>query len=162
MEKDNGDFILYHEDYKILHWEAQESSSNPDTLSTLFTDDFSDDPSLNMNYVLKREGCIYFDFSVEGFEIPQNKSEHKFYLNLPASEENSERFSEIEYNTFVYKGSNSVFLEERKIYIESVKKDFSWKWKRQGWQMGKQILIFLSQNHEVKVEIFVIPRFKKK
>jgi len=162
MEKDNGDFILYHEDYKLLHWEAQESSSNPDIISTLFTADFSDKPSLKMNYVLKREGCLYFDFSIKGFNIPQNESKHKFYLNLPVSEENSERFSEINYDLYVFKGSNCVFLEEQKIYSKSTKKNFSWRWKHQGWQMESEKPVFLSHIHEVNVEIFVIPRFKKR
>lgn len=162
MEKDNGDFILYHEDSKLLHWEAQESSSNPDAMNTLFTVDFSDEPFLNMNYVLKREGNLYFDFSVKGFAIPQNESKHKYYLNLPVSEENSERFSEIDYDTYVFKGSNRIFLGEQKIYIKSVKKDFSWKWKHQGWQIGTERLVHFSHIHEVKVEIFVIPRFKKR
>jgi hypothetical protein len=162
MEKDNGDFILYHKDFKLLHWEAQETSSNPDNMNTLFTGDFSDEPLLNMNYILKREGNLYFDFSVKGFFIPQNESEYEFYLNLPVSEENSERFSEIDYDTYVFNGSNRIFLGEQAIYTQSVKKDFSWKWKYQGWQIGAERLVFFSHMHEVKVEIFVIPHFKKK
>lgn len=162
MEKDNGDFILYHEDSKLLHWEAQESSSNPDAMNTLFTVDFPDEPFLNMNYVLKREGNLHFDFSVNGFAIPQNESRHKYYLNLPVSEENSERFSEIDYDSYVFKGSNRIFLDEQKIYIKSVKKEFSWKWKYQGWQIGTERLVHLSHIHEVSVEIFVILRFKKR
>jgi len=162
MEKDNGDYILYHEDSKLLHWEAQESSSNPDALTRLFTNDFSGEPSFNMNYVLKREGNIYYDFSVRGLPVPQNESEQKFYLNLPVSEENSERFSAIDYDLCIFKGSNRVFLLEQKIHRKSVKKNFSWKWKYQGWQIGAENPAYLSHAHEVKVEIFVIPHFKKR
>ncbi|UCC40448.1 MAG: hypothetical protein JSV96_03080 [Candidatus Aminicenantes bacterium] len=162
MEKDNGDFILYHEDFKLLHWEAQEISSNPEILSTLSTGNFSDKPFLNMNYILKKEENLYFDFSVNGFCIPQNESEYKFYLYLPVSEENSERFSEIDYDAFVFKGSNRIFLEEKKIYTKSAKKDFCWNWRYQGWQIGAEKSVFLSHIHEVKVEIFIIPRFKKR
>lgn len=162
MERDDEDFLIYHENSKLIQWEAQETAIFPDSMAMLSTNDFSDKPFFKMNYILKRGEILYFDFSVQGFYIPQNKSEQKFYLNLPVSEENSQRLLKKDYDPFVFNGSNSISMEEKEIYLTSVEKIFAWKWKYRRWSMDQKKYVYFSHLHEVKVEISIMPHFKRR
>jgi hypothetical protein len=159
MERDNGDYLLYYENSELISFEAEEKGIFPESTKIICTDDFQDKPSFKLNYILRKGENLHFDFLVKSFLIPQNESEHKFQLSLPASEENSRRSSKIDYNLFVSKGSNLIFLEEKEIYLDIVKKKFAWKWKYQKPHIPRSMLAFFSNSHDVKVEISIHPRF---
>lgn len=160
MEKDDLDFLLYYENSELIKFKAEEKGIFPETTRTLSTKDFLDKPSFSLNYILKKGDNLHFNFIVKGFLTPLNESEHKFFLILPASEENSLESSEIDYNSFITKGSNSVFLDEKRIYLSNVKKKFTWEWDYKKWHIIQDKQVFFSNTHEVKVEIFIKPHFK--
>lgn len=162
MEKDNGDFLLYRENVKLLQWEVQETALFPDFLRVLYTSNFLVKPSFNLNYILKKEGKLIFDFSVEGFYVPHNTSNNKFYLNLPVSKENSQKFSELSYDLHLNKSSNNISLKEKEIYHDSVEKYFSWKWNYRDWSVNPGENVYFTNSHEVKVKISITPHFEKR
>jgi hypothetical protein len=161
MEKSEDDFILYYENSELARFVAEESAMFPDSVRILPADEFLDKPSFNLNYILRKGESLYFDFVVNGFLIPQNNSQNKFYLNLPSSEENSFHSPEINYDSFVTKGSNHIFVVEKDIYSDSVQKKSSWVWNYQKWHIIQNKPVFFSNSHEVKVEISVKPHFSK-
>jgi hypothetical protein len=159
MEKDNGDYLLYYENSELVSFEAEEKGIFPESTKIISADDFHDKPSFKLNYILRKGENLHFDFFVKGFLIPKNESEHKFQLSLPASKENSHRSSDIDYNLFVSKGSNLIFLEEKEIYLNTVEKNFAWKWKHQKPLTPRSIVAFFSSSHDVKVKISIEPHF---
>ncbi len=159
MEKDNGDYLLYYENSELISFEAEEKGIFPESTKIIRADDFHDKPSFKLNYILRKGENLHFDFFVKSFLIPKNKSEHKFHLDLPASEENSRHSSEINYNLFVSKGSNLIFLEEREIYLDTVEKKFAWKWKYQKQHPNPSMPVFFFNSHDVKVEVSIDPHF---
>ena len=159
MERDNGDYLLYYENSELVNFEAREKGVSPESCQIMSADDFQDEPFFKLNYILRRGKNLHFDFIVKSFLIPQNKSEHKFYLNLPASEENSLHSSETDYNLFVSKGSNSISLREKDIYPANVEKKFAWEWKYKKWHMIPKNPVFFSNSHRVKVKVSIKPHF---
>jgi len=157
MERDNTDYILYHLDSEILRWEAQEKAVSADFFNLLTTSDFAEKPCFNLNYILRRGDVLHFDFSVQGFDVPRNESPDKFYLNLPCSEENNHKLREINYNSFVAKGSNRISFEEKEIYLAPQEKTFVWTWKSQKWMLKQERTVFLSNGHKVKAHISIKP-----
>jgi hypothetical protein len=160
MEKDNGDYLLYYENSELISFKAEEKGIYPESVKIINTDDFHDKPALKLNYILRKGENLHFDFFVKSFLIPKNKSKNKYQLSLPASRENSRHSSEIDYNLYVYKGSNLIFLEEKDIYLDNVEKKFVWKWKYQKPNIPQSRPEFFSNSHDVKVEISIVPRFK--
>jgi len=161
MERDNGDFLLYRENVSLLEWKAQETAFLPDNTLVLSPNEFPEKPSFNLNYILKKEKTLIIDFNVEGFHVPQYKSEHKFYLHLPISKEHSLQFSNIDYESFISFGSNHISLKEKEIYSKSIKKKFSWKWRYQNWPIAQKKHVYFTNKHEVEVEIYLTPHSKK-
>jgi hypothetical protein len=157
MEKDDTDYLLYHSNCKLLEWEAQEGISQPEILKYLKTDDFADKPSFKLIYILKKGKYLHFNFTVEGFSVPQSESADRFYLCLPSSEENAQNVSEMDYNSFVSRGSNQIFFEEDKIFGGPAEKTFAWHWKNQKWQLFQNRTVFFSNRHQVKVNISIVP-----
>jgi len=161
MERDNGDYLLYYENSELISFEAGEEGIFPESIQIIPAEDFQDKPSFKLNYILKKGENLHFDFFVKSFLIPQNESEHKFYLNLPASEENSSHSSEINYDLFVSKGSNHIFLDEKEIYLATVERKFTWEWKYQKCYTIQSKSIFFSNSHDVKVKISIKPHYKR-
>jgi len=161
IEKDEDDFILYYENSELVNFDAEEKGMFPGSIRVITAEDFLDKPTFNLNYILRKGENLYFDFIVNGFLTPQNNSQNKFYLNLPSSEENPLHSSEIDYGSFVTKGSNHIFVVEKDIYIDSVEKKSSWEWKYQKWHMIQNNPVYFSNNHEVKIEITMKPHFPK-
>jgi hypothetical protein len=159
MEKDNGDYLLYYENSELISFEAEETGIYPESTKVIKTDDFHDKPSFKLNYILRKGENLHFDFFVKSFLIPKNKSKRKYQLSLPASKENSRCSSEIEYNLYVTKGSNLIFLEEKGIFLDAVEKKFAWKWKYQKPRLPQSMPAFFSNSHDVKVEIYIDPHF---
>lgn len=162
MEINDDDFLLYYENSELLSFEAEEKGGYPNSTRILSTDDFKDRPSFHLNYILRKDEGLYFDFIVYGFQAPLNESKYKFYLNLPESEENPPELSEIDYDSFVSKGSNLIFLEEKKIHSETVEKKSSWEWNYQKWRLVEKMPVFFSNSHEVTIDISVKPHFSNR
>ena len=159
MEKDNGDYLLYYENSELISFKAEEKGIFPESTKIICTDDFHDKPSFKLNYILRKDENLHFDFFVKSFLIPKNESKRKYQLCLPASKENSLRSSEIDYNLYVAKGSNLIFLEEKGIYLDTIEKKFAWKWKYQKPHIPRSMPAFFSNSHDVKVEISINPHF---
>ena len=160
MEKDNGDYLLYYENSELISFEAEEKGRYPESTKIIYTDDFYDKPSFKLNYILRKGENLHFDFFVKSFLIPKNKSKRKYQLSLPASKESSRRSSEIDYNLYVTKGSNLIFLEEKGIFLDTVEKKFAWKWRHQKPRLPQSMPAFFSNSHDVKVEISIDPHFQ--
>ncbi len=157
MEEDMDDYLIYHENYDLLEWKAQEKS--PDLLHNLASPDFSGKPSLDFHYIFRRGKNLHFDFKVDSFYVPQNNSDHKFYLTLPASEENTREALPSDYNAYVEQGSNSIFIEEDIIYLHSIEKSYTWKWKRQTKLQEQKKVVSFKNFHKVRVEISITPHY---
>jgi hypothetical protein len=159
MEKDNGDYLLYYENSELISFKAEEKGIFPESTKTKYTDDFHDKPSFKLNYILRKGENLHFDFFVKSFLIPKNESKRKYQLILPASKENSRRSSSIDYNLYVSKGSNLIFLEEKGIYLDTIEKKFAWKWKYKKPHIPRSLPAFFSNSHDVKVKISMNPHF---
>lgn len=157
MEQDMDDYLIYYENCALMEWKAHEKS--PDLLHFLTGSDFSGKPRFDFHYIFRRENDLHFDFRVESFYVPQNNSDHKFYLTLPASLENSRESSLFNYNDFVYQGSNNICIKEEKIYLDTIEKSYTWKWKCQKQLREEKKSVFFTNSHRVKVEVSLIPRY---
>ncbi len=160
MEKDNGDYLLYYENSELISFEAEETGIYPESIKIINTNDFQDKPYFKLNYILRKGENLHFDFFVKSFLIPKNKSKSKYQLSLPASKENSLHSSEIDYNLYITKGSNLVFLEEKGIFLDTVEKKFYWKWRYQKPRLPQSMPAFFSHSHDVNVEISIEPHFQ--
>jgi len=158
MEKDPDDFILYHNSYELAHWQAEERAAYPQEIRTLTTQDFPDKPELKVNYVIKKDGGLYFDFFIKGFDAPLSPAPEHFSVQMPASEENALGPAGGSYNPHVQTGSNKVFLEEKQFEKASLEKIFAWTWKYQTWVQQMDRSIFQSNSHKVQVRVFIEPR----
>lgn len=155
MERDMDDYLIYHENCDLLEWKAKEKSS--DLPHLLPGSDFSEKPRFDFHYIFRRGKDLHFDFRVESFYVPQNNSDHKFYLTLPASLENTREPCSSNYNAFVMQGSNDICLEEEKIYLDTIEKSYTWKWKHQKQLREEKRPVFFTNSHKVKVKVSIIP-----
>lgn len=159
MEEDMDDYIIYHENSNLLQWEAQEKAQSPDFSGVLSADDFSGKPRFDFHYIMRRGEDLHFDFQVDGFFVPQNNSDFKFYLNFPTSKEKTKYPSKFDYNTYVSQGSNSIYIKEEEIYLITVEKTCLWEWKFQKRLSREKIPVSLSNSHKVEVAVSIMPRF---
>jgi len=161
MERDDSDYILYHQESRLLDWKAKEKEILSEFIKTKSGKDFQKKPSFHLNYILRKEENLHFDFFVKGLCIPQNKSVSKFYLHLPCTGDNKEPHPDIDYDSYVIQGSNQIFLEEKEIYTGAVDRDFAWIWKYYKWSSTQETPAFLTSLHKAKVKISITPHFKK-
>jgi len=161
MEQDGQDFILYHEDSELLRWEPQEKKRQSGIPEIKITNTFSEKPSFAFNYILTKKENVHFDFLVRGFRVPQQGQNHRYYLHLPASKENSDHPTNIAYDLHIYKGSNQVYFSKADLLDESIKKDFHWSWKRHSSAGDAENSSYLSHSYNVDVEISILRRLKK-
>lgn len=160
MERDDEDYILYHESSELIEFTAEEVGKRADSVCVISARDFKEKPSFRLNYILSKNEHLHFDFLTYGFSVPQNESEWKFYLNLPASKENTEWFSAVNYDVYVTRGSNAVFLKRSQISRGEVKENFAWEWEYRKWHPFQNRALFFVHQHQVKVEITITPRFE--
>jgi hypothetical protein len=161
MEQDGQDFILYYEDSQLLRWEPQEKKRQSGIPEIKMTKKFSERPRFAFNYILTKKENIHFDFLVRGFQVPQQGQNHRYYLHLPASKENSYHPTDIAYNLHIYTGSNQVYFSKNELLDESIKKDFHWSWKRHSSTGEEENSSYLSHSYDVDVEISILRRLKK-
>jgi hypothetical protein len=161
LEKDDHDYLLYLFDSRLTDWTAQEIASSPEATSILTASDFKEKPSLNLKYILRRDSDLLLDFLVQGMVVPQKDAEEGFNLLLPSSQENDQHDFQVNYNTYVVKGSNSVSLKESEIYAGPVTKNYAWTWKHQQWQLRQQQTVFTAQSHRAEVSLSIIPHYTR-
>ncbi|MBN2409895.1 MAG: hypothetical protein JXE07_09170 [Candidatus Aminicenantes bacterium] len=157
LEKDDHDYLLYRLDCRLGDWKAREVLSYQDATEVLTTNDFPAKPGFNLKYFIRVGNSLRLDFLVDGLTVPLGRDENAFPLLLPASEQNGQRISLIDYNDGVFQGSNRVEVAEAEIYSGSVNKTYSWAWKNQQWLLKSQRTVFTSQSHQVKVILNIIP-----
>jgi len=141
MERDNGDYILYQGNDRILdiNWIEEHNQEKFDQTKSV-------KPKLKLNYVLRRGGEIHFDFETFSFLVPFENHRKKFSLILPRSAENDSINQKIQYNKDVFSGTNRIKLPENRIYDEpSIQKKFEWSWKRKKGE--------LSSTHSVGIKL---------
>jgi len=161
MEQDGEDFILYHENSELLRWEPREERIQSGVSEITVTEEFSEKPRLTFNYILIKEDNLHFDFLVHGFRVPQLNPKHQYYLHLPASRENSNHPTDIDYGLHVYEGSNQVYFSKEDILAESTKKNFFWSWKRHSSSRTLKTSAYLTHSYHVDVEISILRHLKK-
>lgn len=159
MEQDMDDYLIYHENSELLEWEAQEKVHSAEASHILSGNDFSGKPCFDFHYILRRDKDLHFDFQVDGFYVPQDKSDRRFYLILPSSQENKNNSSQLDYNAFLLQGSNSVSVEEEEIYHQTIEKTYCWKWKHHQKQSGEERTVFFFHSHDAKVVLTIIPHY---
>ena len=98
----------------MTRWDIEEKLLSGESVKILERD-IADKPELKVNYILKEEGGLCFDFIIRGFDVPRSLTSESFYLNLPASEENADQPGGIDYDDYVKTGSNRIVVEESKI-----------------------------------------------
>lgn len=162
LEKDDHDYLLYRINSELCNWEAEETEATSQNVKSLRTTDFREKPRFKLQYIIRKENNLHLDFIVDRLIIPQDEAEDALVLLLPSSEENDQHNLLVNYNACVLKGSNRVFVEERKIYSGPIEKDFTWTWKLNQWLPESQGLVFTSQGHRVKVSLAITPHFSRR
>jgi len=156
-EKNDEDYILYSRECQLLDWEAKEKKTSPELVVSKAGKDFEMRPTFHLNYILRKGANLHFDFIVEGFSVPQHESDCKIYLDLPCYSEKPELNPEIEYDSFLVKGSNQIILGEKEIYAGPVKKEFNWTWKLQKYTIDWEYPIRITNLHKASLEISITP-----
>lgn len=159
MEQDDEDFLLFHEDWDLRSWEANEKAISPSSRVALSTSNFQEKPRFRLNYILKRENSLFFDFAVLGFTIPQHMSEGNFLLTLPVSAEYADQAG-TSYNVHVIRGSNRIVLQEKTLKKEKVKKSFAWSWEDKVYSSTDMNARPILQEHDVKVTVTMLTHFQ--
>ncbi len=161
MERDAGDYRLFHGRSETTRWKAQETANSPFSVRVLTSDEFRDIPRFNMEYVLKEDDRLHFAFLVEGFYAPRAASAQKNFIALPVTEECSGSLPEPDYGSFVVRGSNNVSFDEKEIYQKTVDKEFAWIWKRQEWRLRERETSLFFARHNVGVHVFIKPHYEQ-
>jgi len=156
IERDQNDFILYHENSDLIHWEPLEKILSSDSNKSLETKKFTKEPNFEMHYILRRGKNLHFDFLVRGFDIPQHCSTKKTYLHLPASKGNSDNPTDLDYDQYISKGSNSIAIGGDILDQGSEKIEFRWSWQREKWFGSHEGARYIIHYHDVDVEVSVI------
>lgn len=154
IEQDySGDYILYpeSEQVSVVDWKEKRREKENGTIST--STDFSKimSPSLRINYVIKKEGELYFDFDIflknEIFNSPHPLKQ----LLLPCSALNHEINPKNKYNRDVRKGSNEIKIAEE-LFLNQLEtiKSFGWEWQRDNPE--------LFNSHSVVLELRIIKK----
>jgi hypothetical protein len=156
IERDQEDFILYHENSDLVQWEGMEIAYSADSKKSRTIKKFRDEPSFELHYILRRGKILQFDFLVKGFDIPQQCSAKKTYLHLPASKGNTDNPTNLDYDLYISKGSNNVTISRSILDQSSAKKEFQWTWQREKQFGSGERAFHLFHYHDVDVEVSVI------
>jgi len=155
IERDQQDFILYHEDSDLIQWEPQEKTYSANSKKSHETKKFTGEPGFELHYILKRGKNLHFDFLVKGFDIPQHCSAKKTYLHLPASKGNSDNPTDLDYDLYISQGSNNVSISRDILDQGSAKKEFQWTWQREKRFGSGEGAPYLFHFHDVDVEVSI-------
>lgn len=157
MERDDEDFLLLHKERSLEKWEAEERSTRGEDLALLKTANFSEQPELRVNYVLREEDFLLIDFVVAGFDIPRALSSDVFPLALPAAAGGRSWFIGQAYDPFVIKGSNRIAIPLASILKGPEVRKFPWTWRYRGWLPRSDQNLLVTQSHEAVVTVSITP-----
>ncbi len=160
MEKDNGDYLLYKGEEKIIEWKGKETIYNLDNFLSYEKVDLSNypPPQLNVNYLLKKENIINLDFNFSSFLVPYWELESKRRLIMPCSAQNEFLNPHLKYNRNIIKGSNKICFEEKELYAKKkINKTFTWQWRRTERTFQENELIVFLNFHTVNVKLEINP-----
>lgn len=135
IEQDSsGDYILYPagEQISIINWKERSTDKEGDFKTTAIDLAKTMSPTMQLNYVIKENRKLYFDFEVLlKTPVPDNAHPFKQFL-LPRSALNQGIDRKNKYNKNVRKGSNAVQIAE-KLFLKQVEtvKSFNWQWQRE-------------------------------
>jgi len=104
LERDQDDFILYHECSELLEWKALEKKRSPGGIETLVSSKHFGKPRFKLNYILTKGDYVHFDFQVNGIEVPRHRSKEKAVVHFPASNKDAVSSGDIDYDLHVYTG----------------------------------------------------------
>lgn len=150
MEQDcDKDYILYQGETNISvqKWKEIIDINTPET--TDLAEKMK--PDIRMNYVLKENRKLYFDFEVFlKTPAPGNSNPLEKFL-LPRSALNKTINQHDKYNKNVVNGSNKIQMPEKFILKQTeTEKEFQWQWQRK--KNG------FSNTHSVKVELKIVKK----
>lgn len=157
MERDEEDFLIYHENWRLLEWDIKEEDVRSGSQNIFTTKDFSAKPEFDFQYFLKRGNHVCVAFQVLGISVPCVDFPEKFKLLMASTREGPAFPKHSEYSAFLERGSNSILLDPKEVGSEQTRKHYRWNWKRQKWHPSKSGMIFFSHEHDVDVEIAIIP-----
>ena len=153
VERDGEDFLLYHIKTDVQDWALREKATLPGSSRILTEKDVPEEPRIQLNYILRQEEDLRFDFEVKGFQVPLGPSPEKFELVLPSSREDSEEGAA--YAASIAKGTNRIRIAEEGLEKASLEKSFAWDWKRQQWAVRGNGAVQVSGSHKVTVVITI-------
>jgi len=154
MERDGVDFLLYHTKTEAPHWEIREKAARPNATRILTEKETAEKPRLRVNYIMRQDRELRFDFEVEGIRIPLDSSAEKFDLVLPRSKESSGEGAG--YCDSISKGSNLIAIGDDALARDRLERSFSWEWKRQGWTAQEKGAVFVAGSHKAGVTVTLI------
>jgi len=162
LERDQDDFILYHECSELLEWKALEKKRSPGGIETLVSSKHFGKPRFKLNYILTKGDYVHFDFQVNGIEVPRHRSKEKAVVHFPASNKDAVSSGDIDYDLHVYKGSNRVAVRKHVLQKDSATKKFHWAWQHRKRPGNGKKGAYLFQAHDVEAEITVVKHWEKK
>ncbi|MCX6579675.1 MAG: hypothetical protein NT166_05770 [Candidatus Aminicenantes bacterium] len=154
IEQDNsGDYILYPagEQISVINWRDRTANKEGDFKTTATDLAKTMSPSMQLNYVIKENRKLYFDFEVF-LKAPVLDNAHPFkQFLLPRSALNQNIDRKNKYNKNVHKGSNAVQIAE-KLFLKQAEtvKTFNWQWQREKPDFFN--------SHSVVLELKIIKR----
>jgi hypothetical protein len=154
MEQDGVDFLLYHTKTDVLHWEIREKAARPKPTLILTEKETAEKPQLRVNYIMRQDRELHFNFEVEGIRIPLDASPEKFDLVLPRSRELSGEGAS--YCDSISKGSNLIAIGDDALDRGRLERSFSWEWKRQAWTAREKGAVFVAGSHKAGVTVTLI------
>jgi hypothetical protein len=154
MEQDGVDFLLYHTRTDVPHWEVREKAARPNATRILTEKETVERPRLRVNYIMRQDRELRFDFEVEGIRIPLDSFPEKFDLVLPRSKELSGEGAG--YCDSISKGNNLITIGDDALDRGRLERSFSWEWKRQGWTAREKGAVFVAGSHKAGVTVTLI------
>jgi hypothetical protein len=150
MEQDcDKDYILYQGETNISVQKWREIINKNTPVTTDLAGKIK--PDIRLNYVLKENRKLYFDFEVFlKSPVPGDPDPLKEFL-LPRSALNKSINHHDRYNRDVFGGSNKIRMPEKLILKQTeAGKEFQWQWQRRGTGFFN--------THSVKVELKIIKK----
>jgi len=156
LEPDGPDVLLYHARTEEREWRLSERAVRPEGTVVLTEKDAPWRPELRVHYVLRLEGELIFDVTVQGFKVPVGASPDRVDLDLPASREHGGAAAG-GYDDFVTGGTNRIALRADALDKRSVEKPFAWAWKRERWvALASGTTVRLSGAHKVSGTVTLV------
>jgi hypothetical protein len=149
MERDNGDYLLYPGESRILSLDWVESrGGRVSNVGHLVK------PRLLVNYVLRESGRVVFDLEMKSLWLEMERGAVCRHLLLPRSRENRLLHPKDHYNRDVREGSNQVRIKDKPLYKRDETEAASrWRWRRSGAE-GRH-------EHTVECKVSVKRRLKQ-